>query len=584
MRLDEVLAGGEGEFRDASGEVRDIASALGEVEIAGLAYDSRAVAPGSLFFCVTGFQSDGHDFAGQAVARGAAALVVERPLGLGVPEMQVPSARAAMGPAAVRFYRDPSAELQVVGVTGTNGKTTTAFLLKALLEASGGASGAGGRPDGGCGLLGTVKSVIGGVERGGRDDPIQRTTPEAIDLQADFRAMLDGGDRACAMEVSSHALELGRADGIHFAAAIFTNLTQDHLDFHASMEDYFQAKRRLFVPPSAPAPVRARGIDERSSMMASESPGVSVVNVGDSYGRRLAGELDGAITFAVEEVGDGGAAATADYRASGVRCDFAGCHFTLHTPAAEREVALPLAGRFNVANALGALAAAHTLGGELDALVGALERGVSVPGRMESVDAGQDFAVLVDYAHTPDSLQNVLRAARELTGGRGLTGAGEPRGVGEHGRGRVVCVFGAGGDRDRGKRPLMGEIAAQLADVVAITSDNPRSEDPDRIIAEILAGTAGIVRPQGAQPVRAIPDRRQAIYTAIEGAATGDVVVIAGKGHEQGQEFENGRKLPFDDVSVAREALRARSGTTAAGVQRGARDDVNADARAGAGA
>ncbi len=498
MRLDEVIAGGEGEVQNAQGDGA-------AVEITSLAYDSRAVRPGSLFFCVKGFQSDGHDFAAQAAARGAAALVVERPLGLGVPEVLVSSARVAMGPAAVRFYGDPSASLRVVGVTGTNGKTTTAFLLKALLEAT---------DLGSCGLLGTVKSVIGGVEHS-----VSRTTPEAIDLQADFRAMLDGGDVACAIEVSSHALELGRAEGIHFAAAIFTNLTQDHLDFHGSMEDYFQAKRRLF----------------------DAHPGVSVVNVGDRYGRRLAQEIDRAVTFAVEGEGD--------YRATDLRCDIEGCRFVLHTPAGELEVALPMPGRFNVANALGALAAVHALGGDLEVLAGALERGVSVPGRMESVDGGQDFAVLVDYAHTPDSLENVLSAARELTS------------TGEHGKGRVVCVFGAGGDRDRGKRPLMGAIGTRLADVLLITSDNPRSEDPDAIIAEIFAGAAGAVGPEGAQPIASIPDRREAIFRAIAGATTGDVVVIAGKGHEQGQELADAHKLPFDDVDVARDALRVRFNT-----------------------
>jgi UDP-N-acetylmuramoyl-L-alanyl-D-glutamate--2,6-diaminopimelate ligase len=528
MRLDEVIATGE---RVAGGVQDEVAA----VEITGLAYDSRAVAPGSLFFCVSGFQRDGHDFAAEAIARGAAALVVERPLGLGAPEVLVPSVRAAMGPAAVCFYGDPSAELRVVGVTGTNGKTTTAFLLRALLEAA--------DPSWSCGLVGTVKTVIGGVERAAG-----RTTPEAIDLQADFRAMLDGGDRACAIEVSSHALEMGRAEGIHFAAAIFTNLTQDHLDFHASMEDYFQAKRRLFAA----------------------DPGVSVVNVGDPYGRRLAEELEGAITFAVGGDGNAGdrgeeadgeagardAPSAADYCATDVRCDFGGCHFALHTPAGEREVELPLAGRFNVANALGALAAAHALGGELDVLLAALERGVRVPGRFEAVDEGQEFAVLVDYAHTPDSLENVLAAARELTD----TGAHEDGvlGDGVRGPGRVICVFGAGGDRDRGKRPLMGEIAARLAEVTIVTSDNPRSEEPEAIIAEILAGAAGASQPQGARPLASIPDRRAAIVRAIAVAAPGDVVVIAGKGHEQGQEFANGRVVPFDDVAVARDTLRAR--------------------------
>jgi UDP-N-acetylmuramoyl-L-alanyl-D-glutamate--2,6-diaminopimelate ligase len=476
-----------------------------EVEITALAYDSRQVGPGTLFFCVPGFQSDGHDFAAQAVASGAAALVLERPLGLGVPEIVVRSTRAAMGPLAARFYGDPTSELGVVGVTGTNGKTTTAFMVRALLEA-------GGRQ---CGLLGTIKSIVAGVER-----PVTRTTPEALDLQADFRAMLDGGDRACAIEVSSHALELGRAAAIRFAAAIFTNLTRDHLDFHDTMEDYFQAKRRLFLA----------------------DPGVSVVNVGDPYGRRLAAELNGPLTFALEQ--------PADYRATGLRCDFTGCHFRLHTPVGEREVALALPGRFNVANALGALAAAHALGGDLDVLVGALAAGVRVPGRFEGVDEGQDFAVLVDYAHTPDSLENVLRAARELVIGAARRGSGEG--------GRVVCVFGAGGDRDRGKRPLMGEAATRLADVVIVTSDNPRSEDPEQIVAEIMVGTVQVARPDGAVPVRSIVDRGEAIAAAIASARAGDVVVIAGKGHEQGQELAAGRKLAFDDATVAREALRVR--------------------------
>jgi UDP-N-acetylmuramoyl-L-alanyl-D-glutamate--2,6-diaminopimelate ligase len=514
MRLDELTAGLAAAAAGSLG-------AGGEVEIAGLAYDSRAVRGGELFFCVSGFQSDGHEFAPQAVAGGAAALIVERPLGLGVPEVLVESARAVMAPIAARFFGDPTAELRVVGITGTNGKTTTAYLVRALLEATGEQ----------CGLLGTVKSVIGGADR-----EVTRTTPEAIELQRDFRAMLQGGDRACAMEVSSHALHLGRTDAIRFAAAVFTNLTQDHLDFHDTMEDYFLAKRRLF---------------------AAHGPGVSVVNVGDPYGRRLAAEVDDARTFAVD--------APADYSATDLRCDASGCSFTLQTPAGERSVSLPMPGRFNVANALAALVAAHELGGELDALLGALERGVRVPGRFEPVDEGQDFAVLVDYAHTPDSLENVLAAGRELIG------------VGERPDGRVVCVFGAGGDRDRGKRPLMGEIAARLADVVLVTSDNPRSEDPEQIIAEIMAGVArveaGRARESGDQPgssrangypVRSIADRAVAIGEAIAGARAGDVLVIAGKGHEQGQELAAGRKEPFDDVAVAREALRERAASMGA--------------------
>ncbi len=492
MRLDELTAG---LALEATGD-------LG-VQITGLAYDSRAVGDGDLFFCVSGFQRDGHEFAPQALQAGAAALVVERQLELDVPEVLVGSARAAMAPIAARFYGDPTSQLRVVGITGTNGKTTTAYLVRALLEQA---------MDEQCGLLGTVTSIVGGQER-----EVTRTTPEAIDLQAVFRAMLDGGDGACAIEVSSHALELGRADATRFAAAIFTNLTQDHLDFHDTMEDYFLAKRRLF---------------------AEHRPAISVINVGDPYGARLAGEIDGAVTFAVQA--PGAERLAADYLAEGLRFDFNGAGFDLRTVSGVREVRLPMPGRFNVANALGALAAAHALGGELERLLGALERGVRVPGRFEPVEEGQDFAVLVDYAHTPDSLENVLGAARALVDG-----------------GRVLCVFGAGGDRDRGKRPLMGEIAARLADMTFVTSDNPRSEDPEQIIAEIMAGVARVP----AQPlVRSVSDRAIAIDEAIGAARAGDVLVIAGKGHEQGQEFAGGRKVPFDDVTVARKALRLHGG------------------------
>jgi UDP-N-acetylmuramoyl-L-alanyl-D-glutamate--2,6-diaminopimelate ligase len=397
-----------------------------------------------------------------------------------------------MAIAAARFHGDPTARLPVVGITGTNGKTTTAFLVRSLLER------AGMR----CGLLGTVTSVVAGRER-----PVVRTTPEAIDLQGTFREMLDGGDRACAMEVSSHALELRRVEGIRFAVAVFTNLTQDHLDFHPGMEAYFEAKRRLFASPLTD---------------------VRVANVDDPYGRRLAEEF-GTVTFAIDR--------PADYRATGVRTEPVGTACVFETPDGAFPVALPLPGRFNVANALGAWAAVRALGVQPDVLARALADAARVPGRFEPVLEGQPFAVLVDYAHTPDSLENVLRAARELA------------------EGRVIAVFGAGGDRDRGKRPLMGEIGARLADVCLITSDNPRSEDPEAIIAEILAGTAGAA---GASNVEHDADRRASIHRAIALAASGDVVVIAGKGHEQGQEFAGGRKEPFDDVTVAREALRAR--------------------------
>ncbi len=324
--------------------------------------------------------------------------------------------------------------------------------------------------------------------------------------------MLDGGDVACAMEVSSHALDLHRADAIHFAAAIFTNLTQDHLDFHGTMEAYFEAKRRLFTHGH---------------------PRHAVINVDDPYGARLAREIPNAVTFAVEN--------DADYRATQVQTDLTGSRFTVHGPDGVTELRSPLPGQFNVYNVLGALAAVRAVGVPIDVAAAAIEIAGSVPGRFQPVDAGQEFAVLVDYAHTPDSLENVLRAARGLVDGPGAT-------VGD-GKGRVHVVFGCGGDRDRGKRPLMGEIATRLADRVIVTSDNPRSEDPDAIIAEILVGTGPDVERDA--------DRRAAIEAAIAAARPGDVVVIAGKGHEQGQEFEGGRKIPFDDLTVARETLEA---------------------------
>ena len=457
-----------------------------EVEISSLAYSSERVTPGSLFFCVRGLRSDGHDYAGEAVRRGAAALVCERALGLGVPEVLRPDVRAAMAEVAGRFYGDPTHELEVVGITGTNGKTTTAYLVRAILEAA-------GRPTG---LLGTVASVVGG-----REQPVVRTTPEAIDLQELFRRMLDSGDRACAMEVSSHALALRRTDGVRFACRAFTNLTQDHLDFHGTMEEYFLAKRRLFTAPGGPA----------------------VIGVDDGYGRRLAAEVADRVTFGID--------ADADFSAGDIRFDAAGASFRCHAPDASFDAQIRLPGLFNVQNSLAAIAIARSLGVDVETIVGALARAERVPGRFEPVDEGQDFAVLVDYAHTPDSLENVLRAARRLT------------------EGRLHVVFGAGGDRDRSKRPLMGEVASRLADRVIVTSDNPRSEDPEAIVAEVLAGA-------GADAERE-PDRRRAIARAVERAAPGDVVVIAGKGHEQGQEFEGGRKEPFDDLSVAREALRA---------------------------
>ena len=466
----------------------DAARDAPSVEVTALAYDNRLVTPGTLFFCVPGFTRDGHDFAPDAVARGAVALVVQRPLGLGVPEIVVDDVRAAMAPAAAAINGDPTAALRAVGITGTNGKTTTAFIVRGLLEAAGVRTG----------LVGTVNAVVGG-----RDRPMVRTTPEAIDLQRMFAEMRDAGDAAVVMEVSSHALALHRADAIHWAVALFTNLTQDHLDFHPTMEDYFLAKRRLFEA----------------------GPEVAVINVDDAYGARLAYDFPDAVRIGIDSL-------HAQVRATRIQSDASGSTFTV----GDLELRSPLPGRFNVLNVLGAVAAVRALGVDDATIAEALPRTVRVPGRFEPVDEGQAFAVLVDYAHTPDSLENVLRTARPLAGP--LDG------------GRVIVVFGAGGDRDRAKRPVMGAVACDLADVVIITSDNPRSEDPEAIIRAIL---------EGAGPgVEVEVDRRTAIERAIGAAGEGDIVVIAGKGHEQGQEFEDGRKIPFDDVGVAREALRAR--------------------------
>jgi UDP-N-acetylmuramoyl-L-alanyl-D-glutamate--2,6-diaminopimelate ligase len=463
----------------------------GEAEIRDLAYDARRAGPGSLFFCVPGARADGHDFAAEAVANGAVALVVERPLDPAVPQLVVPDARSAMAIVADEFFGRPTERLVVVGVTGTSGKTTTTFLLHSILQAAGLAPG----------LLGTVETRVGGERR-----PAVRTTAEAIDLQRAFRRMLDDGNRSVALEATSHGSKLRRLDCVRFAALVFTNLSQDHLDFHGTMEAYFDAKRRLFVETRPPA----------------------AVNIDDGNGRRLADELralghERLITF--------GFAEDADLRPERVTVDRNGGGLSV----GGLELRFPLLGRFNVENVLGAVAAAQLLGLAPQAVAEGVASVEEVPGRFERVDEGQPFTVVVDYAHKPGSLERVLAAARELVDG-----------------GRVICVFGCGGDRDRGKRPLMGRIAAGLSDSAIVTSDNPRSEDPEAIIEEIVDGAADL---------EVEPDRREAIGRALEAARPGDVVVIAGKGHEQGQELRD-RTIPFDDREVAREALR-RLGATA---------------------
>jgi UDP-N-acetylmuramoyl-L-alanyl-D-glutamate--2,6-diaminopimelate ligase len=441
-------------------------------EVIAVTHDSRAVVAGALFCCVPGEQVDGHAFAPEAVERGAVALLCDRRLGLGVPEVRVADVRAAMGPVAAAVHGHPSAALQVVGVTGTNGKTTTTWLLQAVLEAA-------GRPTG---LIGTLSGT--------------RTTPEAPDLQALLADLRDEGKRAVAMEVSSHALALHRVDGTRFAVAVFTNLGRDHLDFHESVEDYFAAKARLFGPELAE---------------------VAVVGLDDAHGGLLR---------------DAARIPTRGYSLADVADLELG-------PRSSRgrwrgqELVVPLGGAFNVRNALAAATAAVELGLDEATVVAGLAEAPPVPGRFEAVAIEAPFTAVVDYAHTPDALEALLGAAREGTG-----------------EGRLLLVFGCGGDRDRTKRPAMGEVAARLADVVVVTSDNPRSEDPAAIAAAVREGASG------PGSVTTELDRRAAIATALAEAGRGDVVVVAGKGHETTQDA-GGAVVPFDDrVVVAEEWAR----------------------------
>jgi UDP-N-acetylmuramoyl-L-alanyl-D-glutamate--2,6-diaminopimelate ligase len=459
------------------------------VPVSGLAYRSSDAGPHFLFFCVPGTKVDGHDFAAEAAARGATAVLVERWLDLpdAVTQARVPSVRAAMGLVASAFYGRPSDRMVLVGVTGTNGKTTTTYILEAVFRAAG-----------------LVPGVIGttGARVDGAPVPIERTTPEAPDFHRLLAEMIHRGVQAVAMEVSSHGLDQHRVGGARYACSVFTNLSQDHLDYHGTIEEYYRAKARLFTP-------------EMSDRAA--------VNVDPSEGRRLVDEIGGSIPVITYGVAD-----DADVRATDVDVGSDGVSFRVDG----REVRSPLRGAFNVQNILAALAAARQVGIDEDVAIRGIGAVRDVPGRFEPVDAGQSFQVLVDYAHTPDSVENVLRAARVLAGA-----------------GRVLVVLGCGGDRDRGKRPLMGEAATRLADLAVITSDNPRSEDPLSIIAEIEPGA----RLGGGRYVIE-PDRREAIGHALREARPSDVVVIAGKGHETGQEFAD-RTIPFDDRVVAREEL-----------------------------
>jgi UDP-N-acetylmuramoyl-L-alanyl-D-glutamate--2,6-diaminopimelate ligase len=466
--------------------------------VTAVAYRSSDVGPGALFFCVPGTQRDGHEFAGEAATAGARTVVVERWLDLpvGVTQVLVPSVRRAMGPIASEFYGRPADRLLLVGVTGTNGKTTTTYLLERVFEAAGMRAG----------VIGTT-----GVRMAGRPVPIERTTPEAPDLHGLLARMDREGVRAVAMEVSSHGLDQHRVGGARYRCAVFTNLSQDHLDYHRSLEEYFRAKALLFTP-------------EMSDRAA--------INHDSPEGRSLVRPEVPALTYGVEP--------GADLRAADIDLRPDGLSFRVDG----LEVRSRLRGGFNVHNCLAALAASRQVGIDDGAAVAGIWALPGVPGRLEPVEAGQPFQVLVDYAHTPDSVENVLRAARPLAGAA-----------------RVIVVLGCGGDRDRGKRPLMGEAATRLADLSIITSDNPRSEDPPAIIAEIEPGAR---RGGGRYVVE--PDRRSAIRLALEEAAPGDVVVVAGKGHETGQEFAD-RTIPFDDRIVAREELESLLGAGSRGAQ-----------------
>ena len=473
-------------------QLADLGTLSGEdVEVQGVSYDSRRCRPGDVFVAVKGAQVDGRQFIAEAVANGAVAVVSEQAApGLAVPQLEVRDARVVLAEIANRFYGDPASQLRLIGVTGTNGKSTVAFLVAELLKLT-------GQP---CGLIGTVQ-----VDTGRRSIKEDRTTPEAPELCRYLREMVDNGLAYAAMEVSSHALALHRVQGLSFAAALFTNLTRDHLDFHGTMEAYGEAKARLF---------RTLAKD-----------GLAVLNRDDPAHQVMAAGVQArVVTYGV-------ASAAADFRATHISLAADRTEFVLSGPNVRMEVRSRLIGRFNVSNLLGALTLLISLGQDPDQLADALPQLGGVPGRFERVETGGSVAVIVDYAHTPDGLEKALSAAREVTAGR------------------VIVVVGCGGDRDRGKRAPMGQIATTQADLAILTSDNPRSEDPLEILAAMEVGAR-----MGDAPYRTVPDRRLAIAEALASARAGDLVLIAGKGHEAVQVIGE-RAMPFDDRQVARELM-----------------------------
>ena len=465
-----------------------------DTPVTGVTYDSRVVKTGDLFVAVRGEQFDGGAFVDDALARGAVAVVAQdaQPATFDAPWIQVDDVRATMAVLAAAFHGDPSHELLVVGTTGTNGKTTTTYLIEAILEAAGIA----------CGRLSSVSYRVGEDEQSA-----ERTTPESPDLQAMMRKMVDTGCRACVMEVSSHALDLRRADAIQFAVAVFTNLTRDHLDFHGDMSRYFAAKRQLF------------------DMLADTSP--AVINIDDQYGRELSAAVARPVTYAID--------AAADVQPERLELSLGGMELDVRTPRGQLRLRSALLGRINAYNVL----AAAATGAALSLSFRAIEQGLAaverVPGRMEVVSStADDVSVLVDFAHTDDALRGLLETVRPLA------------------RGRLITVFGCGGDRDTTKRSLMGTVAGRLSDRVVLTSDNPRSEDPVAIMSDIELGLTG-----GDTPWSTVLDREEAVTRAICEARPGDLVVVAGKGHERYQVVGT-RALPFEDSAVARAALKHR--------------------------
>jgi UDP-N-acetylmuramoyl-L-alanyl-D-glutamate--2,6-diaminopimelate ligase len=473
----------------------------GETELSGIETDSRSISEGQLFICLRGHTVDGHLFAPQAAGAGAAALIVERQLNLPIPQIVVRDCRLAMAVIANHFYDYPSHTLQLIGVTGTNGKTTTTYLIEQILNDQ-------NKPTG----------VIGTIERryAGLSFPMTSTTPQTLQLQRYLGEMRDAGTKYCAMEVSSHALEQGRVKGCRFRTAVFTNLTQDHLDYHETMDRYAAVKGLFFSRLG-------------NEYMAEESErSYAVLNADDAaaaeYAELTASEV---VTYGIDK--------EADVRATNIRITAQGTSFHVYTFRGETDVTLQMAGKFNVYNALAAISAVLLEGVELEAIARSLSAIPGVPGRVEAVNAGQAFAVIVDYAHTPDGLENVLRAIEQFA------------------EQRIICVFGCGGDRDRSKRPLMGNIAVKYADYAIITSDNPRTEPPELILKDIEDGLIkGKIDPS---TYELLADRKAAIQKAVEMASQGDVVLIAGKGHETYQDI-NGIKYPFDDRKVAKEAIR----------------------------